>query len=85
MAIAPMLQAESNYEYMQKEKIIIEKEKALMREGDDFIPGQSFYASKKWMSRRVHQLDKKLQATEQRRAGEREREKPRIDFYYTKR
>lgn len=60
MAIAPMLQAESNYEYMQKEKIIIEKEKALMREGDDFIPGQSFYASKKWMSRRVHQLDKKL-------------------------
>ena len=59
-SIAPLLQAEADYEYIQQEKAILAKERELNKDRDGYISGRSPYISGKWMPRRVFQLDKKL-------------------------
>lgn len=59
-AIAPMLQAEADREYLAREKVIREREAEIMKNVPKWTPGKSPYWSGKWMPRRVYDFDKNL-------------------------
>jgi NADH dehydrogenase (ubiquinone) 1 alpha subcomplex subunit 13 len=57
-AIAPILQAEADREYLAREEIIRAKEAEIMKDVPGWTPGKSPYWSGKWMPRRCRELDK---------------------------
>lgn len=57
-AIAPILQAEVDREYLAREEVIRAKEKEIMKDVPGWTPGKSPYWSQKWMPRRCRELDK---------------------------
>jgi NADH dehydrogenase (ubiquinone) 1 alpha subcomplex subunit 13 len=59
-AIAPMLQAEADREYLAREEVIRKREAEIMQDVPGWTPGKSPYWSGKFMPRRVYDLDKNL-------------------------
>jgi NADH dehydrogenase (ubiquinone) 1 alpha subcomplex subunit 13 len=59
-ALAPLLQAEADTEYLQREREILEKEKQIMKDVPGWMPGKSPYFTGRWMPRKVDQFDRGL-------------------------
>ena len=60
-AIAPYLQAEADREYLQRELVLLQKEKEIMKDDPDWVVGKSpFHKSKYFMPRAVNQYDRHL-------------------------
>ena len=59
-AMAPMLQAEEDRWYMEREKEIMKKEAEIMKNVEGWKVGASTYFSDRWVPRSVAPLDKNL-------------------------
>jgi NADH dehydrogenase (ubiquinone) 1 alpha subcomplex subunit 13 len=59
-AIAPFLQAEADREYLERELVILQKEKEIMKDHPDWVVGKSAFHSKRFMPRAVNQYDRSL-------------------------
>mmetsp|Transcript_18338 Transcript_18338/g.26279 ORF Transcript_18338/g.26279 Transcript_18338/m.26279 type:complete len:134 (-) Transcript_18338:419-820(-) len=57
-AVAPLLQAEADREYMQRELALLRKEAEIMAGVEGWEVGKSPFFSDKWMPRRMNQLDR---------------------------
>jgi NADH dehydrogenase (ubiquinone) 1 alpha subcomplex subunit 13 len=57
-AMAPLLQAEADREYMIREQENLKKEMEIMKNVKGWIPGQSVYHSKKFVPRNVDPMNK---------------------------
>ena len=57
-ALAPILQAEADREYMIRERANLQKEAEVMKDVSGWKVGASPYFSGKWMPRAVGQLDR---------------------------
>ena len=57
-ALAPVLQAEADREYMMRETANLKKEAEVMRDTPGWEVGMSPYFSGKWMPRAIAQLDR---------------------------
>jgi len=58
--IAPILQAEADREYLERELIILKKEAEIMKDVDGWVVGKSPYWTQKFMPRAVNQFDRTL-------------------------
>lgn len=59
-AIAPILQAEADREYLQRELINLKKEAEIMKDVPGWTVGKNPYQSGKWMPRAVNPLDRSI-------------------------
>ena len=60
-AIAPILQAEADREYLAREEVIRKREAEIMKDVvPKWTPGKSPYWSGKWMPRRIYDFEKNL-------------------------
>mmetsp|Transcript_18398 Transcript_18398/g.25313 ORF Transcript_18398/g.25313 Transcript_18398/m.25313 type:complete len:134 (-) Transcript_18398:174-575(-) len=57
-AIAPILQAEADREYLERELVNIRKEAEIMKHIPGWVAGRSPYHSVKWMPRRIAPFDR---------------------------
>lgn len=57
-AIAPLLQAEADSEYLARERENLKKEAEIMKNVAGWQVGKSPYWSQKWMPRKVNQMEK---------------------------
>jgi len=57
-AMAPILQAEADREYLQRELINLKKETEIMKDVDGWIVGRSPYWTQKFMPRAVDPFDR---------------------------
>ena len=58
--MAPYLQAEADREYLQREIMILKKEKEIMKDVKNWKVGRSPYNSGRWMPRAVGELDRNI-------------------------
>mmetsp|Transcript_111 Transcript_111/g.149 ORF Transcript_111/g.149 Transcript_111/m.149 type:complete len:135 (+) Transcript_111:134-538(+) len=56
--MSPLLQAEADLEYMQREKELIKKEAEIMQTVPGWIPGASVYNSKRFVPRALDPMNK---------------------------
>jgi NADH dehydrogenase (ubiquinone) 1 alpha subcomplex subunit 13 len=59
-AMAPILQAEEDRWYMEREKMILEKEAEIMKNVPGWTVGESTYKSDRWVPRHSSPLNKNL-------------------------
>lgn len=59
-AMAPILQAEADRYYMEREKEILKQEAEIMRDVPGWKVGESTYYSERWVPRHVAPLNKNL-------------------------
>jgi len=59
-ALAPVLQAEADREYMQRELINLKKEAEVMKSIPNWEVGKNPYASGKWMPRAINKFDRSI-------------------------
>jgi len=57
-AIAPILQAEADREYLEREQIYLKKEADTMKDVDGWVVGRSPYWTQKFMPRAVNPFDR---------------------------
>jgi NADH dehydrogenase (ubiquinone) 1 alpha subcomplex subunit 13 len=56
-AMAPVLQAEEDRWYVERERYIIAKEAEIMKNVPGWVPGESVYHGKRWVPRQIMMLD----------------------------
>ena len=59
-AMAPLLQAEADREYLERELVILQKEKEIMKDHPEWEVGKSPFFSKRFMPRAVSNFDRSL-------------------------
>jgi NADH dehydrogenase (ubiquinone) 1 alpha subcomplex subunit 13 len=59
-AMVPLLQAEEDRWYVEREREIMKKEAAIMKNVSGWKVGQSVYFSDRWVPRQIAPLDKNL-------------------------